>query len=375
MCSSYFETSLYQKLFSKLSAKDIESIVYVPRWHEENEDLPHNVFVVSKRFSKLSKLIYWGEQRYILHDIEKRININKIDIIHVHRILYGGYVALKLKEKYNIPYIVAIRNSDLYGFGRNMSIYKRHCWNIINNASKVIFISEAYRENVTERYADREKKVIIREKSDVIPNGIDDYFINNIIALDSRSNPAIGYIRLISLGDIDENKNVLTTLKAIDILIAKGIKVTLKIAGIIRNESVFNILNNKAYVEYLGVLSKEQVRYELLSSDIFVMPSVHETFGLVYAEAMSQGLPIIYTRGQGFDGQYQEGEVGYSVDCYNAQEIADRILDIISNYVNISNRCVVNSQRYSWDKIAKRYNDIYEEVIKSSARVGTGAED
>ena len=34
-------------------------------------------------------------------------------------------------------------------------------------------------------------------------------------------------------------------------------------------------------------------------NDIYVMPSIIETFGLVYAEAMSQGLPVIYTRGQG----------------------------------------------------------------------------
>lgn len=40
------------------------------------------------------------------------------------------------------------------------------------------------------------------------------------------------------------------------------------------------------------------------------MPSHKETFGLVYAEAMSQGLPIIYTKNQGFDGQFPDGYVG-----------------------------------------------------------------
>ena len=42
----------------------------------------------------------------------------------------------------------------------------------------------------------------------------------------------------------------------------------------------------------------------------FCLPSHAETFGLVYVEAMSQGLPIIY-EGQGFDKQFQDGEV----DC------------------------------------------------------------
>ena len=49
------------------------------------------------------------------------------------------------------------------------------------------------------------------------------------------------------------------------------------------------------------------------------MPSRYETFGLVYGEAMSQGLPIIYSKGQGVDGYFKEGTVGYGVvsDRYN----------------------------------------------------------
>ena len=42
------------------------------------------------------------------------------------------------------------------------------------------------------------------------------------------------------------------------------------------------------------------------------MPSITETFGLVYGEALSQGLLIIYTKGQGFDGQIKEKLAGYS---------------------------------------------------------------
>ena len=43
-------------------------------------------------------------------------------------------------------------------------------------------------------------------------------------------------------------------------------------------------------------------------------------------------MPVIYTRGQGFDGQFEDGEVGYSVNCFDAEEIADRIEDVINNY-------------------------------------------
>jgi glycosyltransferase involved in cell wall biosynthesis len=60
-------------------------------------------------------------------------------------------------------------------------------------------------------------------------------------------------------------------------------------------------------------MPKEKLLNNYRNSDIFIMPSYNETFGLVYIEAMSQGLPIIYTQNEGVDGYFKEGSVGYSV--------------------------------------------------------------
>ena len=49
------------------------------------------------------------------------------------------------------------------------------------------------------------------------------------------------------------------------------------------------------------------VTYEpQVNSDVFAMVSHHETFGLVYIEALSQGLPVLFTQGQGIDGTFSE---------------------------------------------------------------------
>ena len=74
----------------------------------------------------------------------------------------------------------------------------------------------------------------------------------------------------------------------------------------------------------INELNENFIKY-FIESDIFVMPSRYETFGLVYVEALSQGLPVIYTRGQGFDGQIPDGEVGYSVKCNDVNEIAEKL--------------------------------------------------
>lgn len=93
------------------------------------------------------------------------------------------------------------------------------------------------------------------------------------------------------------------------------------------------------------------------------MPSKFETFGLVYVEAMTQGTPVIYTRGQGFDGFFEEGTVGYSVDGEDILEMKERIFDIINNYSKISENCINFSNLFSEDEINKRYVSVYKDVL------------
>ena len=359
ICSSYFETPLYKNLFSKLERAGVFNFIYVPRYHQDSEDGEKHLYVINKRFSKLSKLFYWGEQKYILRDIEKRIDLSDINIIHVHRILYGGYAALHLKRKYGIPYIIAIRFSDLYGRGRNLSIYKKHCLEIMLNAEKVIFLSNAYKENVWCRYSNMPVLQQIKKRTEVITNGIDDYFLENI-ATTCRLRSPDKVIQVMAIGKIDSRKNPLTTMKACDLLIEKGYQVVFKLIGSICDKDIFSKLQQKPYTHHLGELNMEQVRAQLQETDVLVVPSVHETFGLVYVEAMSQGVPVIYTKGQGFDGQYIDGEVGYAVNCFDAQLIAQSILDILSNYSEISSRCIDNAKKYSWVTIANLYLRIYQ---------------
>ena len=88
------------------------------------------------------------------------------------------------------------------------------------------------------------------------------------------------------------------------------------------------------------------------------MPSFHETFGLVYAEAMTQGLPIIYTKGQGFDNQFENGLVGYSVKADDIEDISKAIFSILCNYKSF-NKQSEYSQKFRWDKIVNRYMEIF----------------
>ena len=82
---------------------------------------------------------------------------------------------------------------------------------------------------------------------------------------------------------------------------------------------------------------------------------------LHYAEAMSQGLPVIYTRGQGFDRQFPDGTVGYAVSDRDSAELAEKILLAMEHYTERSNRCTELAGIFDWDRIANEILKTYRE--------------
>lgn len=81
-------------------------------------------------------------------------------------------------------------------------------------------------------------------------------------------------------------------------------------------------LNVEGSVHLLGRQKRERVIRCLDESDVFVMISRDETFGLVYLEAMSRGCIVIASRNEGFDGIIRDGENGFLCEAGNSHELA-----------------------------------------------------
>lgn len=141
------------------------------------------------------------------------------------------------------------------------------------------------------------------------------------------------------------------------------------IAGEKKDLDYYNYLVSIGQFEYIGYCSPEELINYYRKADIFVMPSLTETFGLVYAEALSQGLPVIYTYGQGFDGQFEEGDVGYAVNPHDYNDICEKIISVLENYDAISKRCTTNSVKFDWGIIVKDYINLYKSIIISERNI------
>lgn len=358
LANGYLGNRLYKNLFCVQQKLGIENLVYVPVKNTEAipRDEPENVWI-SPCFSQLDRILFFRKQKKMLRDLEKW-PLAQIDVVHAHTVFSAGYAARQIQRKYGIPYIVAVRNTDVNVFFKNMLHLRATGVDILRHADKIIFLSPKYRDNVLQRYVPQKFKEEIRKKCCIIPNGIADLFLDNKGL--AKALP-VDRIRLIHVGEISANKNLELTIEAIKLLRKEQLPVCLKVVGEIKEEKYHRLINSNDFIEYHPRCALEEVLGHLRSADIFVMPSHTETFGLVYAEAMSQGLPVVYTRGQGFDGQFEDGTVGFAVSDHNAEEIASVIKEIITDYGKLSANCIRLVDGFRWEGIANTYKTIYKE--------------
>jgi glycosyltransferase involved in cell wall biosynthesis len=349
----------------------IRQEVYIPIKKEQDYDkkilknLNNTNFIYSKIFNDIDRLFYNHKINKILYDVKKKIDLNNIHIIHAHTLFSMGGIALKLKKEKNIDYIVAIRNTDVNLFFKYMLHIRKIGINIMKEAKKIIFISSTYKEFVINRYVPHKLRDCIEQKSVIVPNGVNPFWLQNKhVKSEYKIKRNIG---LIYVGEFTKNKNIDISIKAARKLKELGYSVKfIIIGGRGGDEDKIKKLAmiNKDIVEiYDCIEEKEKLLSIYRKSDIFIMPSHYETFGLVYVEAMSQGLPIIYTKGQGIDGYFKEGTVGYSVNPKDINDIVRKIEMIIHNYNEISKNCYNLVDNFSWDKIAKIYHDTYISIF------------
>lgn len=359
--NSYYSVSkFYKNLYDIQKKSGAEIDVYVPvNFSYDNRGLDLGEYTtVSYNHSKLDRMFFFLKHRKIYLDVISKFKVKDYSIIHAHSLFSNGYIALNLKKKYGVPYIVAVRNTDVNLFFRYM-VHLREIGNeILKEADNVIFLSESYRDQTIQRYVNKKLKNDILNKSRVIPNGIEEFWLANKPMPKKINNSDI---KILYVGVINKNKNILMTIKAIEVLVASGYSVSFTVVGEIQNQSIHDKLVEYPYVSYMSPLPKDKLINIYRMNDIFVMPSINETFGLVYAEAMSQGIPVIYSEGQGFDGQFDEALVGYSVNCYDAHDIAEKILKVVENYYYLSENSILFANKFNWHRISDLYNEIYLE--------------
>ena len=366
--TNYVGTPLHGNMVAALTETGVKSLVFAPTCRETN--LPEEdrfEVLISKCFKYWDGLFFLYKQNKILSSLERSVHVSDFDLIHAYTVSTDGNVAYNLHKKYGVRYIVAVRSTDLNYF---FKIRKHLHWlgiRILRNAERVCFLSETYKKELINKYVPIRYKKEILSKSVIIPNGIDSFWLEHL-SKDTSNEERKERIRqkklkIVFAGRIEKNKNCKLTVDALRILKDKGWNIEYHVAGKIVSQEEYSYLKDYDGFVYHGILDKTQMIELYRECDLYIMPSHAETFGLTYAEAMTQGLPVIYTRGQGFDGQFPDGEVGYPVCDNNANELADCIEKCVERYDTICEKVIASVQRFDWNKIVPQYVRLYEDVV------------
>lgn len=120
-------------------------------------------------------------------------------------------------------------------------------------------------------------------------------------------------------------------------------------------------------VEFIDAVPRDQVFDAMSRSDIFIMPSVQETLGLVYLEAMMHGCITIGTMGEGIDGIIRNGENGFLVKPLDPESVYNCLSNIFSmsteQLTKISNNAVKSGKYYNEEDMSQLYLNEMKRVV------------
>nr|WP_326010609.1 glycosyltransferase family 4 protein [Staphylococcus xylosus] len=365
--SNYLHSPLYSEMISKLENHSVENTILMPRKVNDDKHTSHNLVgtnaeIEHSQFLKLSdRFFYFHKQKKIKKWIEKiNINYENYDVIHAHTLFSDGYLAFKS----NRPYVITVRNTDVNYYMK----YYKHLNNlgrsILKNANAVIFLSKTYKEKTLNKlYKNNEDIKKIEDKSYIIPNGINQYWIDNKVEEKKR---IFNDINFLFVGRIMKNKNIEFLAKNLNEKYFSH-NINIYVIGDILEEGYYDSLKKYENLIFLGSESKEGISEIMKKMHIFSLISHHESFGLVYLEALTQNLPVLYTRNEGFDKYFVDGFVGYSVNSKNGIDLIKKTNAIIGNYSQIQNNLnELNKEAFSWEQNAKHHKEIYLKIIKGT---------
>lgn len=287
--------------------------------------------------------------------LEARSECGSIDLIHAQVSFPAGYLAHRLGAEMGVPYVVSEHMSD-FPFAQ-----------FVKEGRVVSEVAESLRRARRVTAVSRHLADQVQEKTGVtpvvIPNGIDEVFFSPGTAA-----PSNGF-SFLTVATLEPRKGVEELLRAIATLRPPR-DTRFRIAGVGTREQAYHALAARlgiaASVDWMGLLDREQVREAMRSCDAFVLTSRHESFGVVFAEAIASGKPVIATRCGGPEDIVNEVN-GILVPVGDIDAIA-RALRAMLEHARDYDVAAIRSDfenRFSSRVVSRRYAELYGAAVGS----------
>ena len=295
------------------------------------------------------------------------VKLHKIEVLHVHYAIphaYAGYMAKQMLAEENIfiPMVTTLHGTDITLVG-NHPFYKPAVTFSINNSDIVTSVSQSLKED-TLRLFD------IRKEIHVVPNFIDIPKKITSISNCQRGLMAEPHERIIThVSNLRQVKRVKDVIEIFD-RIQKKIPAKLIMVGEgPEREACEKLCEKKGISEKVRFLgNSNEVDRILCFTDLFVLPSEKESFGLAALEAMACGVPVISSNTGGLPEVNIDGVSGYLSEVGDVEEMAENALKILSSDEILQKfklQAIESAMVYDTKKIVPLYENLYRLAIQN----------
>lgn len=295
------------------------------------------------------------------------VKTHKVDVLHVHYAIphaYAAYMAKKmlLDNGIHIPIVTTLHGTDITLVGSH-PFYRPAVTFSINHSDRVTAVSESLKQDTLRLFN-------INKKIEVIPNFID---IDRIKAKGKpceRSLLANKEEKIVThISNFRPLKRILDVIAVFEGILPK-VKSKLMMVGEGPEKSkAMEYVKNKSLQEYVLFLgNSNEIDKILCFSDLFLLPSEKESFGLSALEAMAHGVPVISSNAGGIPEVNQHGVTGYLSKIGDTADMTQNALRLLENEKQhnlFKIQAQEQAQRFNINTIVSHYESSYVDAIAS----------
>ncbi|MDF1698804.1 MAG: glycosyltransferase family 1 protein [Saprospiraceae bacterium] len=331
-----------------------------------SEDIGHEYMKIPTMPFPFNSTYRFAIPMFSWFSMRKKLKAFQPDVIHIASPSPLGDFAFQYKRRRNIPVITIYHThflSYIDYYLRTIPFLVKPAKNTVAFGQRMFYDQSTLMYIPTMQMVDELKKFgFDTGKMKIWQRGINHELfnpskkdINKIQAITSNDKPNILFAsRLVW------EKNLGTLIKIYRENKARGGAFNLIIAGDGVAKEVLEQKMPDAFM--LGKISHDELAILYASVDVFVFPSVSETYGNVVVEAMASGCPCVIARGGGSQSLVQHGVTGYLCEPNNAAEYMDRAEELIHSdelRTNIIENGLKYTKNLDWDVLADTYfNDV-----------------
>jgi N-acetyl-alpha-D-glucosaminyl L-malate synthase BshA len=295
------------------------------------------------------------------------VKLHKIDILHVHYAIphaYAGFMAkqILLEDGIDLPMVTTLHGTDITLVGKH-PFYKSAVTFSINKSDYVTSVSQSLKDDTLQIFD-------IHNEIHVIPNFIEinknDDAVRNVCfrsAMAKESEKIITHIS--NFRKVKRIPDIIDIFYKIQKIIPSKLMMVGEGPEKEKAEQLCIDLGISEKVIFFG--NSNEIDKILGYSDLFLLPSETESFGLAALEAMSCGVPVISSNAGGLAEVNTNGLSGYLSDVGNTTEMAANGVKILENDVTLQQfraNALLEAKKFDIKNILPLYEELYEKALK-----------